>query len=496
MVKSAAIKLFRGDDVEPASRVYINRNLKMDSITHLGFDMDHTLAVYADEAQHLAFDLALGKLVSDKGYPEEILMLKWEPRKVIRGLVIDKLRGNIIKLDHHKYVEIAYHGTRKMTRMERKKYYSRPGESYRPDTGDYYYLDTLFCLPEAYMYMLLVDYFDKRDGEGETDYKALYDDIRAGIDLVHRDGTLKSELIPQLEKYIVKDPMLPKVLHHFLKGGKKLFLLTNSEFYYTNVVMSYLLNDEIPGFDTWYDYFELIIVSAGKPRFFRNEIPLERPDPVEVGDEFPPEVLKKIYCKGDFRALEKEIGAKGASVMYFGDHTFGDVLKSKQTCGWRTVMIVKEMDEELSILSAQKKDKEHLEEMRKKLNEAKDEIHLLENQITYLRNRKLEYYEDIDPDGMKALDEEIAGYQELLIKNEDKVTELLNNIKELEEKLASGYNKYWGSLFKSSRRKSRFGDQIEDFACLYSSKVTNFCYYPTTKYFRIKNDLMAHERED
>lgn len=38
---------------------------------------------------------------------------------MMRGLTIDKARGNIIKLDRHKYVKLAFHGFRELSREER-----------------------------------------------------------------------------------------------------------------------------------------------------------------------------------------------------------------------------------------------------------------------------------------------------------------------------------------------------------------------------------------
>ena len=53
--------------------------------------------------------------------------------------------------------------------------------------------------------------------------------------------------------------------------GKKVFLLTNSPYGFTNVVMKYIL-DDLTG-KKWTDYFEYIIVSACKPKFFNEGTP-------------------------------------------------------------------------------------------------------------------------------------------------------------------------------------------------------------------------------
>ena len=49
--------------------------------------------------------------------------------------------------------------------------------------------------------------------------------------------------------------------------------------------------------------------------------------------------------------LSKMIGAKGKDVLYFGDHIFGDVLKSKKLRGWKTFLVVPELSRELRVWS-------------------------------------------------------------------------------------------------------------------------------------------------
>jgi len=36
------------------------------------------------------------------GYPQEVLNYTFDPGYMVRGLVIDKKRGNILKMDRHK----------------------------------------------------------------------------------------------------------------------------------------------------------------------------------------------------------------------------------------------------------------------------------------------------------------------------------------------------------------------------------------------------------
>jgi predicted HAD superfamily phosphohydrolase YqeG len=44
----------------------------------------------------------------------------------------------------------------------------------------------------------------------------------------------------------------------------------------------------------------------------------------------------------------------GTEVLYVGDHIYGDILTSKKEAGWRTMIILPELENELRILKASK----------------------------------------------------------------------------------------------------------------------------------------------
>ena len=116
---------FDGATMAPESTIFVNRNLRMDNIKVIGFDMDYTLARYHRRAiEELAYRLTIEKLLRI-GYPASIADLKYDPDFVIRGLTVDKKLGNIIKLDRHNHVGRAYHGKVPLTKEERKKHYRK-----------------------------------------------------------------------------------------------------------------------------------------------------------------------------------------------------------------------------------------------------------------------------------------------------------------------------------------------------------------------------------
>ena len=66
-----------------------------------------------------------------------------------------------------------------------------------------------------------------------------------------------------------------------------------------------------------------------------------------VGDELHENA---VYSGGSSEILSKLVGAKGKDVLYVGDHIFGDVVKSKKIRGWRTFLIVPELNDEVRFL--------------------------------------------------------------------------------------------------------------------------------------------------
>ena len=75
-------------------RVFVNRNLTLEKIEVIGFDMDYTLALYNQpRIEALSVECTLKKMVEGRGYPKELLALSYDPQFAIRGLVVDCEQG-------------------------------------------------------------------------------------------------------------------------------------------------------------------------------------------------------------------------------------------------------------------------------------------------------------------------------------------------------------------------------------------------------------------
>ena len=50
-------------------------------------------------------------------------------------------------------------------------------------------------------------------------------------------------------------------------------------------------------------------------------------------------------------------------------------------------------------------------------------------------------------------------------------------------------------MFREGYEVSKFGEQVEAYACVYTSRVSNFRFYSPMQYFRGPRDRMPHERD-
>eukprot|EP01132_Coremiostelium_polycephalum_P005679 gene5679-7068_t len=491
---------------EMLKRIFVNRDLKLDRIEYYGFDMDYTLAVYnSPDFEELAYDMVIDRLIKI-GYPKTIKKLKYDPSFPIRGLFLDCELGNLLKIDNFGNIILCVHGKKKLTSRETYELY--PSMRVHGDEigKRFYLLNTLFTLPEACLYGDLVEHLESesnlrlteeladeqqqenspplghlhtsnddipikttpkeesksqsKEPAGDISFSNLFQDVRTAFDRVHDDGSLKTKVLGDLPRYIRKTNEMPIFFDRLRQNKNKVFLLTNSEFYYTNSVMSYLLEGFNDKYKCWRDYFDVIIVGADKPRFFSEGTTIRQVDIntgnfliTQVKDRFEP---GKVYHGGSLSLFQKLTGAKGNRVLYIGDHIFADIIKSKKTHGWRNLLIVPELQHELKVLNEQKN----------------TIIHLLN--LEFIR---AEIYRGLDSESTQPPD----------------ISVLHQHIKESSNKLNNAYNRYFGSLFKTGSNSTFFSMQIQRYADLYCSDYLNLLNYPLFYHFSANTVTMPHE---
>jgi hypothetical protein len=227
-------------------------------------------------------------------------------------------------------------------------------------------------------------------------------------------------------------------------------------------------------------------VDAGKPSFF---IDLAREATPARPEELPSPC--PIFHGGNARQLEDALGFSGDQILYFGDHTYGDILRSKKNLGWRTAMVVEELKEEMDTARKMQPQLDELNHWKALRGVLESDISSLEMEVRRLK-RKLEAGEGDEAVAAKLI-KKLEGIQTRLAEREAELKEVKRVTSDLGELINKSYNPNWGPLFREGQETSRFGHQVKDFACLYMTRVSNLLYYNLDHYYRSAVERMPHE---
>jgi hypothetical protein len=250
--------------------------------------------------------------------------------------------------------------------------------------------------------------------------------------------------------------------------------------------------------ERWLDYFDLVICGARKPGFlldpylpiFRVRTEDDTLQNIEIGtDALAAKALAegKVFQGGNWMQLHRMLKlSTGSALMYVGDHMYSDILRSKRTLGWRTVLIMPELRQEVRLLVRSEEERRTLEQMR--IARARADLG-----IRQIHLRRLELFANAaaaspaDGDPFPQLDAE-----------EDRLHDELNRLKQeisaTVEARHLTFHPIWGQIFKAGHQNSRWAQQVQDYACLYTSRATNLYLATGSARFSTRADLMPHDR--
>jgi len=244
--------------------IFCNRTLNFRSIQAIGYDMDYTLIHYRVEIWEQRAYEHIKKKLEELKWP--VSALKFDPALVCRGLIIDTEHGNLVKANRFGFIKSAFHGTKQLDFEDFRKTYARTIVDL--SESRWVFLNSLFSISEGCMYAQMVDLLDQKKLPTPMGYSDLYDKVRSSLDAAHMEGDLKQEIMSHPEKFVILDPELTQALLDQKRAGKKLMLITNSEWTYTRAMMTYAFDRFLTDGMTWKDLFDITIVAARKPGFF------------------------------------------------------------------------------------------------------------------------------------------------------------------------------------------------------------------------------------
>jgi hypothetical protein len=258
--------------------------------------------------------------------------------------------------------------------------------------------------------------------------------------------------------------------------------------------MRYLLDGEMPFYRTWQDYFELVAVSARKPRFFNKNEPF-----VELDADGQPrreaKHLKRgvMYTGGNSRVLEEALKVTGNGILYVGDHMYSDIVRSKKMGVWRTALVVQEMERDIRVSQENPETLGRLQDLEEGARRLDDSINY---HLTLLKSlsRMHQLMGRLTTPESRVIESACDSARAEVDRSRDVQARVLEELAALEADVDAKFNPYWGQLFREGNDRSQFGAQVQSYAGIYTSRVSNFLAYSPNQVFRAPRELMPHER--
>jgi hypothetical protein len=332
-------------------------------------------------------------------------------------------------------------------------------------------VDTSFSIAFCVLYAQLVDFKDKNP-LALPSYHLIALDVLSVVDTVHSDGSLKGEIAKNLDHYVRKEPQMVYNLKKYTQFKKKIFILTNSEYHYTKRLLDYAINPYLSAGETWQNLFEIVITLAQKPRFFYDTLPFLAID-AQTGhmSNWQGTITPGVYQGGNAKKFTDDLKLTGDEILYIGDHIYGDILRLKKDCNWRTALVVEELGAEIDAqLKSKPIERNIIEQMENKKN--------LEQTLIDLQTKVIE---DNDPrtSNIKLIQTEI--------------TQIDNKITRLLKQQNNFFNRMWDRVFRAGAEESYFAYQVERYACIYMEKLADLLAYSPLTYFRSMRRRLPHD---
>jgi hypothetical protein len=179
-----------------------------------------------------------------------------------------------------------------------------------------------------------------------------------------------------------------------------------------------------------------------------------------------------IYQGGNAKKFTSDLDLAGDDILYIGDHIYGDILRLKKDCNWRTAMVIEELNVEVESNKKAEPINQEIEMLMKKKEPFEDEL-------TEIMTRKIEKAANVSESTIDSLQKTIS--------------EIDSQISQLIKKQQSMYNANWGQLMRAGNEESYFAYQLDRYACIYMEKLGDILELSPRTYFRAPRRPLAHE---
>lgn len=342
------------------------QEFSLESYDCIGFDLDHTICTYKlKPLMNLIYKTLASFLINKYDYPRSLSHFDDSQFAFAqKGIILDKHRGNFLKLDGDYRIIKASHGKTPLTDEEVKSVYgyncmwekSRgiPHKLVANTALDepFYVFKDYFVTAGAVICANIVDILDKRNG-GPLDEYNFWEQYLEGLYYMYDRNNFKNnagEFYPELkskpELYLKPCSSSVKNWIKNISENKVTFLLTSSNYDSASFLAEYSLGKD------WKNYFDIIVTFARKPGFFWKDKPFCFVNENGEVSGIKPEEMKtnSIYSQGNWKHLQEvcAIHSKTAKpkALYFGDSLIEDVYAASEIGHCDSVAIVEELSAE------------------------------------------------------------------------------------------------------------------------------------------------------
>jgi len=304
---------------EGFARLYSICPLDLSAIDAVGFDLDHTLAIYDDAAVNRLAAYETIDILRNAGYA--VPPLAMEPLTMTaRGLSMDLRHGNILKIGADGQVRLARRGLHWLSPDEVAAHYDGHDPA---DAAATWHVYSPFDIPTLWFFAALGPGI--RDAHDSADAGRLLGDIRRSLDASHTRGELKRHIARDLGRFVTPAGDIATRLVAWKRAGKRLFIVTNSDPVFARAVLEHVLGS------AWRTIFDLVVVDAAKPRFFADDYAHEGT-----------RITESVVDGASASWVEATLGVPAARILYAGDNARSDVIPARRR-GWRTAHVVAEL---------------------------------------------------------------------------------------------------------------------------------------------------------
>ena len=241
--------------------VFANNEIDLKEIQVYGFDYDYTLAYYNIGLYQLIFNMARDSLVDNYKFPSAIRNMDYLPNFPIRGLHMDMRKGWFMKIDSYNNIGLGtvFHGMNQVDRNDVIKFFNGTKLNvqdigYYSQSNKIHHFVDLFCLPEICLIACVFQYFLDNNIQFTPEY--IFHDIHDAVNSLHHTELLHKRIVQSIDDYLFpignsENPVdsssiyIKEFLMRLNKSGKKVFLITNSPYWFVNFGMTSLCGKRI-----------------------------------------------------------------------------------------------------------------------------------------------------------------------------------------------------------------------------------------------------------